>query len=143
MRTQFSKVYDKFLSKTTTYEYLNLTEEEIALELFNLLETALAQFITIKTVSLNEVMEEFSRELTLLEIDILSSLMVISWISPKINNVELFKNQLASKDFQQFSNANLLKEMISVKESESKNAHYWMSRYDWNNNLSVLKGGDI
>lgn len=129
MPTEFTEVYEMFLSKITDYDILKLDEDELNQEFKMLLKKALARFIYIKDVSVDYNFEQFSRELTGLEIDIISSYMVSAWISPKINSITLLRQSLSSKDFTMHSQANHLKELIELKDSAEKEAQYWASRY--------------
>lgn len=129
MPTEFTEVYEMFLSKITDYDILKLDEDELNQEFKMLLKKALARFVYIKDVSVNYDFEQFSRELTGLEIDIISSYMVSAWISPKINSITLLRQSLSSKDFSMHSQANHLKELIELKDSTEKEAQYWASRY--------------
>lgn len=129
MPTEFTEVYEMFLSKITDYDILKLDEDELNQEFKMLLKKALARFVYIKDVSVDYDFEQFSRELTGLEMDIISSYMVSAWISPKINSITLLRQSLSSKDFSMHSQANHLKELIELKDSTEKEAQYWTSRY--------------
>lgn len=129
MPTEFTEVYEMFLSKITDYDILKLDEDELNQEFKMLLKKALARFVYIKDVSVDYDFEQFSRELTGLEMDIISSYMVSAWISPKINSITLLHQSLSSKDFSMHSQANHLKELIELKDSTEKEAQYWTSRY--------------
>ena len=129
MPTEFTEVYEMFLSKITDYDILKLDEDELNQEFKMLLKKALARFVYIKDVSVDYDFEQFSRELTELEIDIISSYMVSAWISPKINSITLLRQSLSSKDFSMYSQANHLKELMELKDSTEKDAQYWASRY--------------
>lgn len=129
MPTEFTEVYEVFLSKITDYDILQLSEEELNIELKILLKKALARFVNIKEVSVDYDFEQFSRELSGLEVDIISSYMVCAWILPKINNISLLRQSLSSKDFQLYSQANHLSTLMELKDRLDKEAQYWASRY--------------
>lgn len=128
--TTFSEVYDYFLSKITTYnEYINLTPEELEVELKQLLRTAFSECVSFKDTSTDYVLGQFNRELTDLEKNIISYNMVVHYLSPKINNIELLKQSLSSKDYQIYSQANHLRELMNLRKESSQEFHYWMNRY--------------
>lgn len=129
MPTEFTEIYELFLSKITDYDILQLDEEELNIELKMLLKKALAKFVNIKEVSIDYDFEQFSRELSGLEMDIISSYMVSEWISPKINNISLLRQSLSSKDFQMYSQANHLSTLMELKSKCDKEVQYWASRY--------------
>ena len=55
--------------------------------------------------------------------------MLVEWLSQKVFNVQHMRNHMASKDFTIFSNANHLKEMISLREYADKELHYQLGQY--------------
>lgn len=128
--TYFEDIYDSFLSKITTYEYLNMTDEELDIEFKMLLKGAMAKFIVANNIKCDYDMECFNRELTDLEIEIIAYGMIIGWVSPKIKNVELLKQSLSSKDYTFYSQSQHLKELIDLKNECESDFHYWMKRYD-------------
>ena len=133
MGTYFEDIFAVFLSKITTFEeYTSLTEEELNIELKMLLKTAILKFISKKNLVADYDMECFNRELEDLEVEILACGMVVSWLTPKINNIELLKQSLSSKDFTFYSQANHLKEIRDLKADAEKDFQYWIGRYDLN-----------
>jgi len=129
--TTFQEVFDSFLSKINTYEFLKLSEQELNIDLGQNLRSALAKCIGFKDIIADYVLEEFNRVLTDLEIDIISNWMVFNWITPKINNIESIKQAISSKDYQIYSQANHLKELLDLKNDAKTEAHYWMNRYGY------------
>lgn len=133
MGTYFEDVFAVYLSKITTFEeYTSLTEEELNIELKMLLRTALAKFINKKDIIADYDMECFNRVLDDLEIEILAYGMVVSWLTPKVNSIELLKPSLSSKDYQTYSRANHLKEAKELKSDAEKEFQYWIGRYTLN-----------
>ena len=55
--------------------------------------------------------------------------MVLSWIEPKINSIDLLRQRLGSKEFQMFSQANHLKELREIKLQAKRDFDYWINRY--------------
>ena len=132
--TSFDDVIALFLSKITTFEeFLNLTEEELSEEFTIALKSAMAKFINKKDIVADYDTRTFNRNLTDLEQEIISLGMVLAWITPKVNNIELMKPMLSSKDYTVFSQANHLKEMKEMKSIAENDFHYWSNRY-------ILKG---
>lgn len=127
--TTFEEVYSEFLSQISTYEYLNYDESELKEEFLTFLKRSMSKFIT-KDFYMDELLEEFSRPLLDIEITILGLGMLEAWLSPKINNQLLLKQQLSSKDFTFFSGANHLKELQSLKKEISNDFHYYLQRYE-------------
>lgn len=127
--TPFSDVFDFTISKLTDYSFFELTEDELTQEFTKKMRISLAKCITFKDIKADYDMEEFSRELSDLEIDIISNWMIVEYLNPKINSIEILKPRMASKDYQTFSQANHLKELSALRKEASSTAHYWMNRY--------------
>lgn len=130
MNTYFQDVFDSFLASITSYEFLELNEEELTMELTMFMRKSLAKFITKKNIKADYDMEEFNRELTDIEIEIIVYGMIVEWLTPRVNSIELLKPSLSSKDYQIFSQANMLKELRESKLNAEKSFHYWMGRYN-------------
>lgn len=129
MNTTFDEVMFLFLSRITDYSVLTLNEEEINEEFNLLMKKALAKFKTKKNLKPDYELGEFNRELDEMEILIISLAMVSEWLQPKIYNITILKQQLSMKDFQQFSNANMLAQLQELKKITDKDFHYWMQQY--------------
>lgn len=129
MNTPFSEVFNVFLSKITDYGILTLNEDEINEEFNLIMKKALAKFKTKKDLKPNYELGEFNRELDEMEILIISLAMVSEWLQPKIYSITMLKQQLSMKDFQQFSNANMLAQLQELKKITDKDFHYWMQQY--------------
>lgn len=127
------------MQKTTDYSILELSQEDYYSECLQLLSGALARFVLVDDITIDSVAGEFNRELTLLEIDILALGMIVSWVSPKVNNIELFKMSLNSKDYSSFSQANHIKELREMKLESSREFSYWITQYSSSKALKELK----
>ena len=134
--TGFDDVIALFLSKVTTFEeFSNLNEEEFNEEMAIYIKTAMAKFINKNDIEANYEARTFSRTLTDLEQEIISLGMVLAWITPKVNSIELMKPMLSSKDYTTFSQANHLKELKDTKADAEGDFHYWINRYILKNSI--------
>lgn len=133
MNTTFQEIYDLFLSKITTYEFFNKDgefDEDLMNEtLINLLKNAKIKCRKIKQVKLDEVLNQFDRELSEIEIDLLSTAMLYCWTLPKVNDIEKLKGHLNSKDYQQYSEANHLEKLLNLKDSNKKDLDHMLIEY--------------
>lgn len=141
--TTFDEVYNYFLAKISTNEYITLTDTELEVELQQLLRTSFAECVSFKNTSADYVLNQFNRDLTDLEMNIISYNMVVHYLSPKINNIELLKQSLSSKDFQMYSQANHLSKLIELKNESLKQFHYWMNRYGYLKRLENPKKAKV
>lgn len=141
--TSFQEVYNYFLAKITTNEYINLTETELEVELQQLLRTSFAECVSFKNTSADYILNEFDRDLTDLEMNIISYNMVAHYLSPKINSIELLKQSLSSKDYQMYSQANHLSKLIELRTESLRQFHYWMNRYGFLKRLENPKKAKV
>lgn len=137
--TTYDEIYDLFLSKIEDYEILdtiNKIREEFASDenqiqqvlrelFFIYLKSSINKF-TDCTQDLNDRSDtdfQFNITLTGLEIEILATLMVVEYLSPKVIRSENLESYLGSKDFRQYSPANQLKETRTLRESVRSEAN--------------------
>ena len=126
MPTTFEEVYNQFLAKIIDYDYLTLTPDEKIILMNTKLKSALAKFKAKKrNIEADYVLYEFNRELDDLEIEAIACWLLYEWITPKVNNVEMFEHRLNTREFQGFSEANHLKEMQQIRKDAEGEAFYW------------------
>jgi HAMP domain-containing protein len=63
--------------------------------------------------------------------DILTEWMTVFWLKPFVNNIENIRNNLSTKDFSTFSNANILKEINATKNSVQKEFFNAITNYSY------------
>ena len=136
MNTAFEEVFECFLSKVRDYDFLKLSEEELTIELTQKLKSAFAK-AELKNVELDLLMDEFTRKLSNLEIEALSYWVVYEWISPRVNNVELYQYRLSSNDYKRFSEASHLETMIKIRAEAYRQARYYSNK---SKNKNMTKG---
>lgn len=135
MATSFQKVYELFLSKISDYDWITLHEDDINDCMSDLLKQAIARFDRDCKVDLsNNDGAEFVEDLSIVEIDILSEIMIENWLKPKLYNSELLRNRLSTKDFSQFSPANLLKAIKETYELSHRRSETEINRYTFATN---------
>lgn len=61
-------------------------------------------------------LRQYNQTLTDEEVEILANLMVLEWLKPRINSIELLKQTMSSKDYSMFSQANHLDTLIKLKK---------------------------
>lgn len=125
----YTDVYDYFLSMITEHDFLNFTDEELEAEFETKLKMALSKLPALGDIEMNPDMGGFSRPLTEQEKSLLAQAMLVEWLSQKVFNVQHMRNHMASKDFTIFSNANHLKEMMSLQQYADKELHYQLGQY--------------
>ena len=132
MATSYQDVYSRFLSKITDYNFLNLTENEIEYHLEKFLKSSIVKFRYCNKLSdRDDSIKSFNETLTDEEQEILSVLMCVEYLSPKILTDDLLKQTLSSKDYTLYSQANHIKEVRSIKDSYQKEASSLMILYTY------------
>lgn len=129
MRTTFEEVFDRTLSKINDYDFVEMSRQDFNEEFTMKMRSALSKCLCLKDVKPNYLFEEFNKTLDDLEIDIIANWMVVEYLNPKINNIELLRQRLSSKDYKEYSQANHLKELRSLRKDAENTARYWVNRY--------------
>lgn len=149
-KTPFSKVYDSFLSKVTDDMYMELTELETFRMLQELLVSSIHWFefprVNINDYDENEIIDEetysgvesenkpvkaiiysggyFNVPLTTEEINVLSTYMIVEWMSQQLASVENTRMKYSGSDFKFTSQANHMAKILTVqKDYERKGFH--------------------
>lgn len=127
--TEFDKVYRLFLSKVKDFTFVEYTDEELEELLRDYLFLAIGEFTSCKQDLNNNAYGFFNITLTHTEMDILSDYMIISYLKPKIINVNLLERELTDREFRAYSQANHIKEMtelyqVMISDVEAKKSKY-------------------
>lgn len=143
MNTTFEEVIDIYLSKIENWDYLDYTEEELTEELVPLLQSTLARCsFDLSDIKADYESEEFNRELKPIEIEILALGLVEGFISQKVNSIKVLKQHMSVKDFNLYSSANMLKQLMVAKDAAQKEMQYWLQRLSWYNKAKDIKDGE-
>lgn len=119
MPTPFSDIYDLFLSKVSDYDLVELDDDSLNSLLKTYLLSSVSKFVSCKQ-DLSDRDDDalvFNITLTDLEKEILATYMVYQWIYPKVFNIILVKQIFSTKDFNIYSQANHLKELLKMKSN--------------------------
>lgn len=132
--TTYDEIYSRFLGKTEDFsmqQILMLEYEQGQEMLLDFLKSSIPKFTYSKKdlSDRDDLMTKFNLALDDLEQEILSTLMVVEYLSPKILKSDLLESQLGSKDFRTFSPANQLKEIRELRDSYKQEANSLMVEY--------------
>jgi hypothetical protein len=135
MGTPYSEIYDIFFSMITDYEFLALPTEIQDEILYGWLLNAIASFDKCKNdlSDRDDILMEFKFTLTEVEKLILAKLMLVNWLNPKLYSLELLRNNITTKDFNSYSNANILKEIRDTYSNAQKDVKREIVKYINNN----------
>ena len=138
MNTSIEEVIDLYLAKIENYDYLDYDEDELLEELRPMMNSAISKLFTID-VSIDWDTEEFSRELTPIEQNIIAYGLVEEFISQKVNSIKVLENHLAMKDYNLYSSANMLKQLQTALARAQSDVQYWETRLAWYNKAKNIK----
>ena len=153
--TPFSIIYDNFLSKITDDMYMELTELDTFRMLEELLKAAMHKFefprfdITdfeenyIDDVDTYEGVESndeeviatiygggyFNSVLTLEEINILSTYMIVEWLGQQLASVENTRMKYSGSDFKFTSQANHMSKLLTLKKDYEREGFHLQRLY--------------
>ncbi|EGQ3716268.1 hypothetical protein HN170_000918 [Staphylococcus pseudintermedius] len=131
--TEFNLIYDKFLSKITDFSYAQLDKETLEEDLKKKLIQALAYFTQLEDKKAEHVDNVFISDLSVLEQEILANIMVINHLDKFIVSEDNMRILLNSKDYKQYSQATLLKELKSTKAEYQSDVEAMKNAYSFRN----------
>ena len=116
--TSFSIVYDSFLSKITDDMYMELSEEETLPIQEELLMSALPHFeFPRKNIfNIDKELKVFNVDLTLEEVNIIATYMMVEWFSVQLASVEMTRMKYSGADFKLTSQANHMFKLLVLKK---------------------------
>jgi hypothetical protein len=142
MATPFSDVYVFFTSKISDYSFLNLFQDELEDTLEPYLNSASVKFKRCKKdlSDKDTTLKTFNSDLSDEEKEILSTLMTVEYLSPKLITSDLLQQTLGTKDYKLYSQANHIKEIRELRDLYKKEANQLMMDYSYlNGSLDGLK----
>ena len=138
MNTSIEEVIDLYLAKIENYDYLGYSEDELLEELRPMMNSAISKLFTMD-VNIDWDTEEFSRELSPIEQNIIAYGLVEEFISQKVNSIKVLENHLAMKDYNLYSSANMLKQLQTALARAQSDVQYWETRLAWYNKAKNIK----
>jgi len=146
----YNDIYSRFYDKVSAYDFLSLNDEQIESSLCNWLHAAANKIYirklfnsfsfddeiqTIVYEYAHEIDEEFDREFLL---DILSSGVLVEWLSPKINHISNIAQMVGSKEEKYYSQSAHLREIKNLHNSTVHSIKQQAADrgYGWNSYLS-------
>lgn len=138
MNTSIEDVIDLYLAKIENYDYLDYDETELLEEIKPMLNSAISKLFSID-VSIDYDTDEFSRELSPIEQNIIAYGLVEEFISQKVNSIKVLENHLAMKDYNLYSSANMLKQLQTALARAQSDVQYWETRLAWHNKAKNIK----
>ena len=128
--TYFREIYNCFLGKITDDMYVEWTKQDTLKDCQSILINALPKFEFPRFRLFNYIREDatdigednsyFEDSLSLEEINILATLMMIEWLGRQINSIENTRQKYYSSDFKMSSQAAHLGKLLDAQEENNR-----------------------
>ncbi len=131
MATSFNEIYSRFLPKIIDHSFLQLSSHDIENHLEDLLNASAVSFLRYcsKLSSKDNHSKTFSDSLTSEEIEILSILMCVEYLTPRLLTDDLLKQSMSTKDYNIHSQANHIRQVRELRDDYKKEANNLMILY--------------
>ena len=118
MATSFDLPENGFLNKVSDRYLVGISPTELESYLDGLLISSFSWFRKCKTdLSYDATARTLDEDLDDDEIEILSLIMVQEWLKPKLNNIDVLKQNMSTRDYKMYSQANHIDSLKDLKES--------------------------
>lgn len=115
MATPYSEVDNRFLEKIEDKMFFNMSNEDMQKTLDMYKVSAGIKFKQCpKIADRDDEARVYNQTLTDEEVEILALLMVVEWVRPRINSIEVLESTMSTRDYQTFSNANHMKALQTM-----------------------------
>lgn len=144
MATPFAEIYEKAVFRFSDYDFMRIDIDARESILEKYLRSSIADFSVVcksNYLSADWNNREFLNTLTDEECEILALGVDYYWFSSKVQNSELLRNSMSTKDYTFFSPANLMRELRNLRndiKSEFKTA---VTLYSYNHGDFASLGG--
>jgi hypothetical protein len=134
MATSYEEIYARFTPKITDFHFANISDFEVEEYFETFLKSSIIKFrYCNKLNDRDETLKQFNKDLTEEEQEILSILMSVEYLTPKLLTDELLKQTLNSKDYSLYSQANQIKEIRELRNTYQQEVNNLMILYTFTN----------
>lgn len=135
MSTPYHVVDNSFLSKITDDFLLSIPDEDLQKLIDGYRNSASIKFKQCNKLSdRDDDLRQYNIALTDEEIEILANLMILEWLKPLINSIEILKQSMSTKDYKIYSQANHLNELMALKKETNAEIDKLIISYTYSNN---------
>lgn len=136
MATPYEKIYEKFLSKITDFNLVEMDDYSFDKMMYGWLNSSIVRMRKCDhDLSLrDDNMQEFAEDLSDLEIELLSLGMVDAWVTPMLNSTELTLQFIGGKEEKYYSQSQQLAELRNLKRENSLEMNRLHNYYTYTNN---------
>lgn len=135
MSTPYYVIDNSFLNKISDYYLLDMEDEDAQELIDGYRNSASVKFKKCKKLlNKDDELRQYNDTLTDEEIEILSNLMVLEWLKPQINSMDLLKQSMSTKDYTIYSQANHLEALMQLKKDIKAEVDKLIISYTFSNN---------
>lgn len=134
MSTTFLDIYDRAIFRFKDYDFMriDIQSREDILERYLLSSIADIGVVAPDYMQFNYDNKEFLSELTNELIELLALGVDYYWFSATVQNSELLRNSMSTKDFSYFSPANLMRELSTLRKDLKNEYRAAITNYSYN-----------
>jgi hypothetical protein len=136
MATPYENIYERFLSKITDFNLVEMDDYSFDKMMLGWLNSSIVRMRRCKSdLSLrdNDV-QEFTEDLSDLEIELLALGMVDAWVTPMLNSTELTLQFIGGKEEKYYSQSQQLAELRNLKKENSLEMNRLHNYFTYTNN---------
>ena len=136
MATPYENIYERFLSKITDFNLVEMDDYSFDKMMLGWLNSSIARMRKCKSdLSLRDnEMQEFTEDLSDLEIELLALGMVDAWVTPMLNSTELTLQFIGGKEEKYYSQSQQLAELRNLKKENSLEMNRLHNYFTYTNN---------
>ena len=123
MATPYEKIYNRFLSRTTDFNLVEMDDYTLNEMLKSWLQSAIIKTRTSTNLSRNDEDEVFETDLTALDIELLAMGMTLAWLDQTLNSTELTLQFLGGKEEKFFSQSAHISELRALRTDTLREMH--------------------
>ena len=134
MATTFMDIYDRAIFRFMDYDFmrLDIQDREDILDRYLLSAIADVSVILPDVALFNRDDKSFETDLDNEVVELLALGLDYYWFSAKVQNSELLRNSMSTKDFTYFSPANLMRELRNVRNDLKNEYKSMIAIYSYN-----------
>jgi hypothetical protein len=136
MATPYENIYERFLSKITDFNLVEMDDYSFDKMMLGWLNSSIVRMRKCKSdLSLRDnEMQEFTEDLSDLEIELLALGMVDAWVTPMLNSTELTLQFIGGKEEKYYSQSQQLAELRNLKKENSLEMNRLHNYFTYTNN---------
>lgn len=136
MATPYEDIYNRFLQKIKDFNLAEFDDNSFDETMQSWLNSSIVRVRKCKhDLSLrDDSIQEFTEDLSDIEIELLALGMVDSWVTPMINSTELTLQFIGGKEEKYFSQSQHLAELRNIKKENSLEMNRLHNYYTYTNN---------